>query len=63
MTDKDELIKAAETLKQYCDDMSLYSYCGKCPLENICDSIDYHVVDRLAEMMKDIAHELRYSDE
>lgn len=60
MTDKEEVIKAAETLKKYCDDMQLYSNCGDCPLENMCEYLNYHVRDKLSEFMKDVVHEVKY---
>lgn len=63
MTDKEELIKAAETFKKYCDHMQVFSHCGSCPLEYLCESINYHVLDKMSEFMKDVVHEVKYSDE
>lgn len=63
MTDKEELIKAAVTLKKYCDNTHFIYGCGKCPLEHLCESINYHVRDKLSEFMTDIIQEVKHLDE
>lgn len=49
MTDKEELIKAAETLGNYCSQMT---DCYKCYLYNFCLSIAFHD-NGLGEAFKD----------
>lgn len=60
---KEEVIKAAEVLKAYCDNMQIFSHgCRDCPLELLCECIQhYHDRDKLSVFMKDVAHEVKYS--
>ena len=64
MTDKDELIKAAETLKKDCDEHK-----GACVDGNMEDCLFSEVCSHFSAwydiglMMKDLAHDVRYSDE
>lgn len=53
MTDKEELIKAAETFEKFCDSFPL---CNGCPLVGVCDSV------YLASTMRDIKDTLEEDD-
>lgn len=64
MTDKEELIRAAETLKKYCDEHK-----GACVDGNMEDCLFSQVCSQFSAwynvgvMMKDFAHDMRYSDD
>ena len=65
MTDKKELIRAAETFKKYCEE-----HCAKgcvdgetgCLFSDMCD--EYFIIyGGMSNIMGDIAHAVRYSDD
>jgi len=61
---KDELIKAAETLKKYCDEHNGYGcrlYESDCLFSEICSELQCAHYN-LGKAMKDIAHEVKYFD-
>lgn len=64
MTSKDELIKAANTLKQYCDEHK-----GACRDGNMKDCLFSEVCSHFSAwydigiMMKDLAHDVEFSDD
>lgn len=61
MTDKEELIKAAETLKKYCDEhqgKGCAKYESDCVFSEIC--IRFGGCYDIGQAMKDIAHEVKY---
>lgn len=62
MSAKEEVIKAAEILKAYCDNMQVFSHgCKYCPLEDVCNTIEQPTMDKMSELMKDVIHEVKYS--
>lgn len=54
MTDKEELIRAAETLKKYCEEhrtMDNSDCYDKCPLSGACEYVDW---------LHGLYHQMRY---
>lgn len=64
MTDKEELIKAAETLKKYCDEHKGSCVDGNmntCLFSNVCS--EFGAWYDVGVMMKDFAHDVECSDD
>ena len=64
MIDKGELIKAAETLKKYCDEHKGACVDGNmntCLFSDVCS--EFGAWYDVGVMMKDFAHDVEYSDD
>ena len=64
MSERYEAIKAAKTLKAYCDTKHVFGRgCMDCPLTCVCKSINFRVPNKLSSFLEDAIYELRYADD